>query len=288
MTSNNTSLQKTLARSAQCRGTGVHTGIDAVLEIKPAPADRGIVFIRNDLPGSLEIPARVEVVGQTNRGTSLGEGDRGVKTVEHLLAVLSGLEIDNAVVEMNGPELPMGDGSGQPFLEMVQSAGIRELSTPRRFIKLSRPVSVESPLGIIVALPAAQFRIACTIAFEDPLLDAQFQDLTITPEVFSTQLAPARTFGFYREALPLLKQGLIRGTSLDNTVIIGPGAIFSRGGLRFKDECVRHKMLDLIGDLALLGLPLKATVIAIKPGHQINIELVKKIKETCNEPEKLP
>lgn len=276
--------QKTLARPARCRGVGVHTGIDAELEIKPAAADRGIVFVRVDLPGRKEIPAVVEAVTQTARGTSLGPGEAGVKTVEHLLAVLSGLEIDNAVVEMNGPELPMGDGSARPFLKMVKEAGVRELPAPRRFCALSRPVTVETPDGIIAALPASRLRIACAIAFGDPLLDAQYQDLVIGPEVFERELAPARTFGFYREALPLLKRGLIRGTSLENTVVIGPGAIFSRGGLRFDDECVRHKMLDLLGDLFLLGSPLRATILAVKPGHQLNIELVKKIQEACNEP----
>ncbi len=284
----NTPLQKTLVRPARCRGFGVHTGIDAELVIKPAEAGRGLVFIRTDLAGKEEIPARVEAVTRTARGTSLGPGEAGVKTVEHLLAVLSGLEIDNAVVEMSGPELPMGDGSALPFLRLVNEAGIRELAVPRRFWALRRPVIVETPGGIVTALPGPRLRIACTIAFGDPLLDAQFRDLEITPEVFSQEVAPARTFGFYREALPLLKQGLIRGTGLDNTVVIGPGAVFSREGLRFHDECVRHKMLDLIGDLALLGFPLRATILAVRPGHQINIELAKKIKEACYEPGELP
>ncbi|MDP8235794.1 MAG: UDP-3-O-acyl-N-acetylglucosamine deacetylase, partial [Candidatus Erginobacter occultus] len=239
MANNNPPLQKTLARTVRCRGIGVHTGLDTELEIRPAAADRGIVLFRSDLPGSSEIPARVEAVSQTIRGTSLGPAESGVKTVEHLLAVLSGLEIDNAVVEMNGPELPMGDGSALPFLRLVNEAGIRELAAPRRFRALRRAVVVETPGGIVTALPSPRFRIACTIAFADPLLDAQFRDLEITPEVFSREVAPARTFGFYREALPLLKQGLIRGTGLDNTVVIGPGAVFSRGGLRFDDECVR-------------------------------------------------
>jgi UDP-3-O-[3-hydroxymyristoyl] N-acetylglucosamine deacetylase len=148
---------------------------------------------------------------------------------------------------------------------------------------LKRAVAVETPDGVIVALPADRFRIACTVAFGDPLLDAQYRDLTLTPEIFARELAPARTFGFYREALPLLRRGLIKGTSLENTVVIGPGAVFSRGGLRFPDECVRHKMLDLIGDLALLGFPLRATILAVKPGHQLNIVFVRQLKEALNE-----
>jgi len=206
-----------------------------------------------------------------------------VKTVEHLLAALSGLEIDNAVVEMDSPELPMGDGSALPFLKMIRETGTRELAAPRRFRGLKRAVALETSEGIIVALPAERFRIACTVAFGDPLLDAQYRDLTLTPEIFARELAPARTFGFYREALPLLRRGLIKGTSLENTVVIGPGAVFSRGGLRFPDECVRHKILDLIGDLALLGFPLRATILAVKPGHQLNIKFVRQLKEALNE-----
>ncbi len=274
--------QKTVARPARFRGAGVHTGIDAELKIAPAEADRGIVFVRSDLPGRPEIPAAVGEVSGTSRGTSLGPEGAGVKTVEHLLAVLSGLEIDNAVVEMNGPELPMGDGSALPFLKLVREAGIRLLPAARRFRTLNRPVALETPEGIIAALPAGRLRIACAVAFSDPLLDAQYRDLTLDPEVFARELAPARTFGFYREALPLFQRGLIKGTSLDNTVVIGPGAVFSRGGLRFTDECVRHKILDLLGDLVLLGGPLKATVVAIKPGHKLNVDFVRKLKEELN------
>ena len=275
--------QKTVARPARCRGIGVHTGLPAAVTVTPAEAGRGIVFVRRDLPGKPSIPAVVEAVSATTRGTSLGPAEGGVKTVEHLLVVLAGLEIDNAVVEMDGPELPMGDGSALPFLEAVRSAGLRELDTPRSFRVPKRPIAVETPEGIIAAWPAGRFRIACTIAFGDPLLDAQYLNLVLDPETFARELAPARTFGFYREALPLLQQGLIRGTGLDNTVVIGPGAIFSRGGLRFPDEFVRHKMLDLIGDLALLGGPLRATVLAVKPGHRLNIEFVRKLKEVSDE-----
>ncbi len=278
----NSASQKTVARPARFRGAGVHTGIAAELKIAPAEADRGIIFVRSDLPGRPEIPAAVDKVSGTARGTSLGPEGAGVKTVEHLLAALSGLEVDNAVVEMNGPELPMGDGSARPFVELVREAGIRRLAAPRRFWTLSRPVALETPEGIIAALPAGRLRIACAVAFPDPLLDTQYRDLTLDPEVFARELAPARTFGFYREALPLFRQGLIKGTSLDNTVVIGPGAVFSRGGLRFADECVRHKMLDLLGDLALLGGPLQATVVAVRPGHRLNIDFVRKLKEALD------
>ncbi len=274
--------QNTIARPVRFRGPGVHTGIAAGLKIAPAEAERGIVFVRADLPDRPEIPAVVDRVSGTSRGTSLGPEGAGVKTVEHLLAALSGLEIDNAVIGMDGPELPMGDGSARPFVELIREAGIRRLASPRRFRRLGRPVALETPDGLIAALPAGRLRIACAVAFGDPLLDAQYRDLTLDPEVFARELAPARTFGFYREALPLFRQGLIKGTSLDNTVVIGPGAVYSRGGLRFPDECVRHKMLDLLGDLALLGSPLRATVVAIKPGHRLNIDFVRKLKEALD------
>ncbi len=278
-----TANQKTIARAACGRGVGVHTGRESALTIKPAGADGGIVFIRTDLPGGEVIPAAAEAVTATTRGTSLGPGASGVKTVEHLLAALAGLEIDNAVVEMDGPELPMGDGSARPFLEMIGKAGIRELAVPRRVRTPIRPLAVETPEGIIAAFPADRLRIVCAVSFPDPLVGTQCRDLVLTPESFAAELAPARTFGFYREALPLLRQGLIRGTGLDNTVVIGPGAVFSRGGLRFPDECVRHKMLDLVGDLALLGFPLRATILAVKPGHQLNVRFVRQLKEVIDE-----
>lgn len=276
--------QKTIARTVRGRGIGVHTGRESALAINPAGADRGVVFIRSDLPGRAEIPAAAAAVTATARGTSLGPGESGVKTVEHLLAALAGMEIDNAVVEMDGPELPMGDGSALPFLEMIREAGVRELDAPRRVRSPVRPLAVETPEGIIAALPADRLRIVCAIAFPDPLAGTQCRDLVLTPESFARDLAPARTFGFYREALPLLRQGLIKGTSLENTVVIGPGAVFSRGGLRFPDEFVRHKMLDLVGDLALLGSPLRATVVAFKPGHRLNIQFIRQLQEVPNEP----
>lgn len=275
--------QKTIAQEASLRGIGVHTGVETTVVVKPAPVDQGILFIRTDLPGRPEIPAEVSAVTDTGRGTTLGVNGGEVRTVEHLLAALAGLGIDNAVVEMDGPELPMGDGSSLPFIRMILAAGIRELSRPRSFYSLTEPVYLVEADGIMVALPADDLRIACTIAFGRPQLDSQYLSLTITPTIFERDLAPARTFGFYRDALPLMERGLIRGTSLDNTVVIGEDAIFSSDGLRFTDECVRHKILDLVGDLSLVGRPLRALIIAIKPGHRLNIEFIGKMKEALHE-----
>ena len=265
------------------RGIGVHTGIDATVVVKPAPVDHGILFIRTDLPERPEIPVDVSAVTGAGRGAILEVDGGEVRTVEHLLAALAGLGIDNAVVELDGPEVPMMDGSALPFAGMIRSAGISELSKPRAFFSLADPVHLIKSDEIMVALPADELRIACTIAYDHPQLRAQYLSLPITPSVFEREVAPARTFGFYRDGLSLMEQGLIKGTSLDNTVVIGEDEIFSRGGLRFVDECVRHKILDLVGDLTLVGRPLRALIVAIKPGHGINIEFVRKIKEALHE-----
>jgi UDP-3-O-[3-hydroxymyristoyl] N-acetylglucosamine deacetylase len=275
--------QKTIAREASLHGTGVHSGIETNLVLKPANADHGITFRRVDLPGSPTVKATADAVIGTNRGTTLGLEGGEVLTIEHLMAVLSGLQIDNAEIEIDGPEVPMMDGCALPFIEMIRTAGIRELKKSREIISLSRPVYIVGSGVFLAAFPADELRICCTIAFDHPMLRAQYLSLPINPDVFEEEIAPARTFGFYREALPLLERGLIKGTSLENTVVIGEDNIFSRGGLRFPDECVRHKILDLLGDLSLLGNPVKATIVAIKPGHNINITFVKKILEEINE-----
>ena len=264
-------------------GIGVHTGIDTTVVLRPSPSDHGVLFVREDLPGRPEVPAGIDSVTGTARGTSLGGGVSGVQTVEHLLAALSGFDIDNVVVGMDGPEMPMGDGSALPFVGMIREAGVRELDRKRDVYSLPSPVYLTGAEGVLVALPADEFRIACTIAFGHPQLGSQYLSLPITPEVFEREVAPARTFGFYRDALPLMARGLIRGTSLDNTVVIGEDAVFSREGLRFPDECVRHKILDLIGDLSLLGRGLRALILAIKPGHQLNVEFIRKISRFMNE-----
>ncbi len=275
--------QKTIEQESSLQGIGVHSGIETTLVLKPAAADQGITFRRVDLPGKPLVRAAADAVIGTDHGTTLGLEGGEVRTIEHLMAALSGLGIDNAEVEIDGPEVPMMDGSALPFVEMIRRAGARELKKTREVISLSRPVYlIESGL-FLAAFPADQFRISCTIAFNHPMLRSQYLSLPINPDNFEKKIAPARTFGLYRDALTLLERGLIKGTSLENTVVIGEDNIFSRDGLRFPDECVRHKILDLTGDLSLLGHPIKAMIVAIKPGHDINIKLVKKIREVINE-----
>ena len=275
--------QKTITREVSLHGIGVHSGVKTTLALKPAPADNGIIFRRVDLPGRPIVRATADAVIGTDHGTTLGIEGGEVRTIEHLMAALSGLGIDNAEVEIDGPEVPMMDGSALPFIKMIRRAGTRELKKPREVISLSRPVYlIESEL-FLAAFPADKLRISCTIAFNHPMLRSQYLSRPINPDIFEKEIAPARTFGFYRDALPLLERGLIKGTSLENTVVIGEDNIFSRDGLRFPDECIRHKILDLLGDLSLLGHPIKAMIVAIKPGHDINIKLVKKMREVINE-----
>lgn len=278
-----TEAQKTIGKEVSIEGIGVHTGLSARVVLKPAPADHGVTFVRTDRPGTSPIPATVDFVSDTGRGTSLASGAGVARTVEHLLAALGGFGVDNLTVEMDGPELPMGDGSALPYSRLLRSAGIRELPEPRRFFPLKAPVYLVEGDGVMVALPADGLRLAFTISFGHARIGSQYLSLAVTPETFEKEIASARTFGFYRDALPLIEKGLIKGSSLDNTVVIGEDAVFSREGLRFPDECVRHKILDLLGDLFLLGGPLKALVLAVKSGHTLNIKFVKKLREVHHE-----
>ena len=275
--------QKTIAGETTLQGIGVHSGIRTTLTIKPAPEDHGISFHRTDLPENPRVNADLDAVTGTAGGTTLGMEGGEVRTVEHLLAALSAMGIDNLLIELDGPEVPILDGSSLPFIEMIRRSGLKELNKPRKTIILSRPVYVIESGMILAALPSDELRIACTVAYNHPVLQSQYLSLPINQEIFENEVAPARTFGFLRDALFLMKRGLIKGTSLDNTLVIGDDNIFSRGGLRFRDEFVRHKILDLIGDLSLLGGSLKAMIIAVKSGHDINIKLAKKIREAVNE-----
>ncbi|MEA1927535.1 MAG: UDP-3-O-acyl-N-acetylglucosamine deacetylase [Candidatus Auribacterota bacterium] len=275
--------QHTIAQETSIRGIGVHSGLEATLILKPAPANHGFSFCRVDLPGDPTVKATVDAVIGTDHGTTLGLEGGEVRTIEHLLAAFTGLGIDNVIIELDGPEVPVMDGSALPFIEKIRAAGGRTLDKPRESIILSRPVHVAESGMILTALPADEFRICCVIDYNHPLLQSQYLSLPITPDTFEKEVAPARTFGFYRDALTLMEKGLIKGTSLENTVVIGDDNIFTRGGLRFENECVRHKILDLIGDLSLLGRPLKALIIAIKSGHGINLQLAKKIQEVIND-----
>lgn len=272
--------QKTLKDPVSFSGIGLHTGSTTTITFKPAPANTGIKFIRIDQPNSGEIAADINNLIDVKRGTNIGLGSVKVHTVEHILSALAGLGIDNAYIEINANEPPVGDGSALPFIETLQKTSIVEQDVPRKYYELKEPVYYVHEDTSIIALPADDFKVSLTMVYNHPLIKSQHASFTITPEVFVKELAPARTFCFDFEIETLKKQGLAKGGSLVNAVVIGEKDIHN--ALRFPDEFVRHKILDLIGDFYLLGQPLKAHIIAVKCGHPSNTAFVQKLRELKN------
>ncbi len=261
-------LQRTLRRAISCAGIGLHSGKKVTLSLKPAPADSGIRFRRVDL-GGIEIPARVTHVGAVAYATQLKSGEARVETVEHLLAALSSARIDNCVIELNTPEVPIMDGSSAPFIYLVQEAGVRTLNVPRKYLKVTRPITVARGDKQIALYPADQFKVSYTISFDHPLLRHQTRTMVLDEETFMEEVAPARTFTFLKEVELLRQNGLALGGSLDNAIVIGDTGVLN-SSLRFEDEFVRHKILDLVGDLALLGHPVMAHAVVHRGGHALH------------------
>ena len=272
-------LQRTIAAPVAISGRGLHTGIDSEVRIVPAPAGHGIQFRRIDLPGSRPIPARAQQVVSTERGTHLGLGKASVMTVEHLMAAFSGLGIDHAMVEVRGREMPGLDGSALTWVRLLKKAGTCQTGPGLGPVVLRKPVAVTLGQSQILALPAEGLRITTLIDFDRAGLGQQFISLEITPRSFVSGVAGARTFCLESEIKQLQKMGLGLGGSLDSVVVVGNQGPLN-GTMRFPDECVRHKMLDLVGDLALLGRPLRAHVIAVKAGHASHVALVKRLERT--------
>ena len=269
--------QMTFAKSAAVSGTSLHTGEKVTLKVQPAPPDSGIKFRRKDLQEEPMIDARIENLKTVERATTIGEGSVRVHTVEHVLAALSAMGIDNAIVEMDANEPPIGDGSAQPFVELIKKAGVVAQETPRRFFHVREPLHVESKTGaMIVLLPDDKFRISCTQAGPNGRF-TQFFSTEISPAIFEHEIAPARTFVYYEDVQPLMEKNLIKGGSLENAVVVRGDAVMSKEPLRFADEFARHKILDIIGDLALTGQRIRGHIIAVKPGHAINAELARAI-----------
>ncbi len=271
--------QATLASDVTFSGAGLHTGEDVSVRIRPAEPDRGIVFVRTDMVESPEIPLSPDYVIATERGTTVGRGEAAIHTVEHLLASLGGLEIDNAVIEVDGPEIPTVDGSALPFVRAIQAAGVKKYNVPAKAFRVREPVWLEDGDKQIVVLPSADFKISCTIHFPGTGIGSQFLTLTLTPEVFAKEIAPARTFCSLDEVEALRSAGLIKGGSLENAVVFGPQGPYESCRLRFPDEPVRHKMLDLIGDFMFLGARLKGHVVVIRGGHGLNVRMTRKLDE---------
>ncbi|MEP6777521.1 MAG: bifunctional UDP-3-O-[3-hydroxymyristoyl] N-acetylglucosamine deacetylase/3-hydroxyacyl-ACP dehydratase [Chthoniobacterales bacterium] len=268
-------LQQTVAKPAALSGTSLHTGEKVTLTLQPAPVDHGIKFKRKDLQDEPTIDARIENVKTVERATTLGEGSIRVHTVEHVLSALAAMGVDNAVVEMDSNEPPIGDGSAQAYVDLIRNAGVLAQEAARIVFDVREPIHVETKSGsVLVILPDEKFRISCTQVGPDGRF-TQFLSTEITPAVYEREIAPARTFVFYEDVQSLMEKNLIKGGSLENAIVIRGDAVLSKEPLRFSDEFVRHKILDIIGDLALFGHRIRGHVIAVKPGHGANAELVR-------------
>jgi UDP-3-O-[3-hydroxymyristoyl] N-acetylglucosamine deacetylase len=269
--------QTTICRPVETSGIGLHHGAPVNLRILPAPPNSGIVFIRTDLDGT-RIRASWKLVERVSYATSLMH-PKGIfiSTTEHLLSVLYSMSIDNVFVELDNLELPILDGSGLPFVQLLQEAGVQESGRPRRYLRILKPVSVESNGKSVTIFPADRFQLKCRNFFDHPYVGEQMLELDVTPEIYAREIAPARTFGFEYELDQMRDMGLIRGASLRNAICFTRDGVANPGGLRFPDECCRHKALDLIGDLALIGRPLLGCVVAQKAGHAMHVALVKKL-----------
>ncbi len=261
-------LQRTLKRSLSCAGIGLHSGRKVTLSLKPASAGTGIRFRRTDL-GGVEIPARVSHLGAVAYATQLKLGEARVETVEHLLAALASTGIDNAIIELNTPEVPIMDGSSAPFIYLIQEAGVRTLAEPRKYLKVTRPVTLTRGDKQIALFPSDHFKVSYTIGFDHPLLRHQTRTIVLTEDSFIEDIAPARTFTFLKEVEMLRQNGLALGGSLDNAIVIGDTGVLN-SSLRFEDEFVRHKILDLVGDFALVGHQVVAHAVVHRGGHALH------------------
>jgi UDP-3-O-[3-hydroxymyristoyl] N-acetylglucosamine deacetylase / 3-hydroxyacyl-[acyl-carrier-protein] dehydratase len=273
--------QQTIGREAVYEGTGLHTGEAARLRFLPAAAGTGVRFRRTDLDGAPEIPATLASVAATDRNTTLAEGDARVATVEHLLAAVCASGLDNLIIEIDGPEVPIADGSFGPYFDLLRGAGVVAQDRPAAVLELKDTVRATGPGGAsYVAAPDDSYRVAAIIEFDHPLIRRQFGAYTITPDEFACEIARSRTFGFLRDAEALQGRGLVKGVSFDNAIILDESGLAS-GELRWADEFVRHKAGDVIGDLALLGRRVRAQIIATRPSHAGNIELARAMAQAA-------
>ncbi|MDX1505366.1 MAG: UDP-3-O-acyl-N-acetylglucosamine deacetylase [Spongiibacter sp.] len=275
--------QRTLRNTIRATGIGLHTGEKVFLTLKPAPVDTGVIFRRTDLSPVVEIHAHAENVGDTTLSTTLVNGDVRVSTVEHLLSAMAGLGIDNAYVELSSSEVPIMDGSAGPFVFLIQSAGIEEQDAPKKFIRIKRPVTVKDGDKVASFLPFDGFKVSFTIDFDHPVFRDRtgHAELDFSSTSFVKEVSRARTFGFMHEIEYLRSKGLAQGGSVDNAIVVDEYRILNEDGLRYEDEFVKHKVLDAIGDLYLLGTSLIGEFKAFKSGHGLNnASLRKLIQET--------
>lgn len=268
-------LQRTLQKEVNFEGIGLHTGRHSSVSVKPAPRDTGIVFVRKDKDAVIK--ASVTAVTDTAFATTIGYNGAKIRTVEHILAALSGLGIDNACIEVNGPEIPILDGSSIQLTELILRSGIAKQSKKKPFIRITHPVILADGNADLAVLPFEGRRITYRIQFHHHILGEQRMSIDLTEENFVMEIAPARTFGFLKDVEYLKANGFAQGGSFENAIILGDKGIVNSTALRFNDEFVRHKILDLIGDLSLLGYPIHGHIIANKAGHTTNLKFLKKL-----------
>lgn len=269
-------LQQTLKQAVKCQGQGLHTGCQVNLTLKPAPPDSGICFIRTDL-GNFEIPAHIDYVAHVSYATTLMRLGVMVATVEHLLSALVGCQIDNCIIELDSLEVPIMDGSAQCFIQMIEQAGVTCQSVARTILKVTEPMRVGDELRWMSIEPAEEFSISSTIDFAHPIIGEQYYYYQLGSSNYYEEIAPARTFGFEHEIESLRQAGLIRGGSLDNAIVLSATGLVNKEPLRFPDEFARHKILDILGDLALLGKPLLGRIVAQRSGHALHSQLVSQL-----------
>src|SRR5918994_4240924 len=269
--------QRTLRRQISCVGIGLHSGNKVNLTLRPAPADFGIRFRRTDLGGH-DVPATVHHLAGIQLATGLARNEVSVETVEHLLAALVSMNVDNVLIELNSPEVPIMDGSAAPFMYLIQEAGVKTLGTPRRFLKIVRPIAISRGDKRIALYPSDHFKVTYSISYDHPLLRHQSRTLRITEESFAEEIAPARTFTFLKDVEMLRQNGLALGGSLENAIVLGETGVLNNA-LRFDDEFVRHKILDVIGDLSLVGYPVIGHLVAHRGGHALHTAFAARILE---------
>ena len=274
--------QQTLSQTVSVAGTGVHSGKQTQLSIKPAPPNHGIKFRRTDLPGTQDIQALFRLVVDTSLATVLGTNGAIVSTIEHLMATFAGLCVDNALVEVDDYEIPIMDGSAKIFTQLIKKAGIEKQSAPKHFLIIKKPIEVIDNDKSVIVHPGSGFKITCNIDFEHHLIGKQKVIFDRTKNNFEKEISCARTFGFIEEQELLKKFNLGKGAGLDNVIVIDKDRILNEEGLRYPDEFVRHKLLDSLGDFSLLGMPIQGHIITNKSGHTLNHLFIEKILENKN------
>jgi UDP-3-O-[3-hydroxymyristoyl] N-acetylglucosamine deacetylase len=269
--------QRTLKSVACCRGVGLHSGREVSLTLKPAPVNTGIVFVRKDLPEAVPIRAEMKAVSASTFATTLENRGVSIATVEHLLAAFSGLAVDNAIVEVDASEVPIMDGSAAPFVCLIREAGFAEQDQARKYIVVRRTVRIAEGERWVELSPSRNMKISYKVHFDHPMISKQSYGVSLPGTIFEEEISPARTFGFLSDVAELRSRGFAQGGSLQNAVVVGDSGILNEEGLRFPDEFVRHKILDLIGDFSLLGHPLICHVDANKSGHAMNHAVLKEL-----------